>query len=95
MLIRKKLKAVLISIADAAHNDSDMGVLDILMYERFNNIPRSEVSDYLFELKSYGLIEIAPKASGIDYGLLKITTKGLQLLQDQLPKSDVSDWSQA
>jgi hypothetical protein len=51
MLIRKKLKAVLISIADAAHNDSDVGVLDTLMYEHFNNVPRTEVNDYLFELK--------------------------------------------
>ena len=56
MLIRKKLKAVLISIADAAHNDSDMGVLDTLMYEHFKNVPRTEVNDYLYELKSYGLI---------------------------------------
>ena len=63
MLIRKKLKAVLISIADAAHNDSDTGVLDTLMYEHFNNVPR-EVSDYLYELEAYGLIEIFPKASG-------------------------------
>ena len=61
MLIRKKLKAVLISIADAAHNDSDVGVLDTLMYEHFNNVPRTEVNEYLFELKSYGLIEISPK----------------------------------
>jgi hypothetical protein len=91
MLIRKKLKAVLISIADAAHNDSDTGVLDTLMYERFNNIPKSEVSDYLYELKSYGLIEISPKASGVDYGLVKITRKGLQLLQDQYLKSDIGD----
>ena len=91
MLIRKKLKAVLISIADAAHNDSDIGVLDTLMYERFNNIPRSEVSDYLFELKAYGLIEISPKASDVEYGLVKITKKGLQLLQDQHLKSDVND----
>ena len=91
MLIRKKLKAVLISIADAAHNDSDTGVLDTLMYERFNKIPRTEVSDYLFELKSYGLIEISSKVSGEDYGLVKITRKGLQLLQDQHLKSDMSD----
>ena len=61
MLIRKKLKAVLISIADAAHNDSDVGVFDALMYEHFNNVPRTEVNYYLFELKSYGLIEIYPK----------------------------------
>jgi len=88
MLIRKKLKAVLISIADAAHNDSDMGVLDTQMYERFNNIPRSEVNDYLYE---YGLIEISPKVSGEDNGLVKITRKGLQLLQDQHLKSDMSD----
>ena len=83
MLIRKKLKAVLISIADAAHNDSDAGVHDTQMYEHFNNVPRSEVSDYLYELKAYELIEISPKASGEDYGLVKITKKGLQLLQDQ------------
>ena len=89
MLIRKKLKAVLISIADAVHNDSDVGVLDTLMYERFNKIPRTEVSDYLFELKAYGLIEISPKASGEDYGLVKITRKGLQLPQDQHLKSDI------
>ena len=76
MLIRKKLKAVLISIADAAHNDSDVGVLDTLIYEHFNNVPRTEVNDYLFELKSYGLVEIAPKASGEDCGLVKITRKG-------------------
>ena len=73
MLIRKKLKAVLISIADAAHNDSDTGVLDTLMYEHFNNVPRTEVSDYLYELEAYGLIEISPKASGEDYGLVNIT----------------------
>jgi hypothetical protein len=91
MLIRKKLKAVLISIADAAHNDSDMGVLDTLVYEDFNNIPRTEVSDYLYELKAYGLIEISPKVSGEDYELVKITRKGLQLLQDQLLKSDIGD----
>ena len=91
MLIRKKLKALLISIAYAAHNDSDVGVLDTLMYERFNKIPRTEVSDYLFELKAYGLIEISPKASGEDYGLVKITRKGLQLLQDQHLKSDIGD----
>ena len=81
MLIRKKLKAVLISIADAAHNDSDVGVLDTLMYEHFNNVPRTEVNDYLYELK--GLIKISPKASGEDYGFVNITRKGLQLLQDQ------------
>jgi predicted transcriptional regulator len=91
MLIRKKLKAVLISIADAAHNDSDMGVIDTIMYERFNNIPRTEVSDYLFELKSYELIEISPKALEEYYELVKITRKGLQLLQDQHLKSDMSD----
>jgi len=91
MLIRKKLKAVLIFIADAAHNDSDAGVLDTLMYEYFNNIPRTEVSDYLIELKSYGLIEISPKASGAEYVLVNITKKGLQLLQDQNLKSDISD----
>ena len=91
MLIRKKLKAVLVSIAGAAHNDSDVGVHDTLMYERFNKIPRTEVSDYLFELKAYGLIEISPKASGEDYGLVKITRKGLQLLQDQNLKSDASE----
>jgi hypothetical protein len=50
MLIRKKLKAVLISLADAAHNDSDTGVLDTLMYEHFKNVPRTEVNDYLYEL---------------------------------------------
>ena len=61
MLIRKKLKVVLISIADAPHNDGDAGVLDTLLYEHFNNIPRIEVNDYLFELKSYGLIEINPE----------------------------------
>ena len=66
-------------------------VLDTLMYEHFNNIPRIEVSDYLFELKSYGLIEISPKASGEDYGLVKITRKGLQLLQDQHLKSEMSE----
>ena len=91
MLIRKKLKAVLISIADAAHNDSDVGVLDKLMYEHFNNVPRTEVNEYLFELKSYGLIEIYPKTSGVDYGLVKITKKGLQLLQDQNLKSEMND----
>jgi predicted transcriptional regulator len=91
MLIRKKLKAVLISIADAAHNDSDMGVLDTLMYEHFKNVPRTEVNDYLYELKAYGLIEISPKSSGEDYGLVNITRKGLQLLQDQHLKSDMSD----
>ena len=91
MLIRKKLKAVLISIADAAHNDSDVGVLDTLMYEHFNNVPRTEVNDYLFELKSYGLIEIYPKTPGVDYGLVNITKKGLQLLQDQNLKSDMND----
>jgi predicted transcriptional regulator len=91
MLIRKKLKAVLISIADAAHNDSDTGVLDTLMYEQFNNVPRTEVNDYLYELKAYGLIEISPKESGVDYGLVNITRKGLQLLQDQHLKSDRSD----
>ncbi len=91
MLIRKKLKAVLVSIADAARNDSDVGVLDKLMYEHFNNIPRTEVNDYLYELKSYGLIEISPKASNVEYGLVKITKKGLQLLQDQNLKSDVGD----
>ena len=52
MLIRKKLKAVLISIADAAHNDSDTVVLDTLMYEHFKNVPRTEVNDYLYELKA-------------------------------------------
>lgn len=31
MLIRKKLKAVLISIAEGAHNDCDTGVLDTQM----------------------------------------------------------------
>ena len=77
MLIRKKLKAVLITIADAAHNDGEVGVLDTLMYEHFNNIPRTEVSDYLFELKTYGLIEISPKDSGEEYGLVNITRKGL------------------
>jgi hypothetical protein len=91
MLIRKKLKAVLISIADAAHNDCDVGVLDTLMYEHFNNIPRTEVNDFLFELKSYGLIEIYPKTSGVDCGLVNITKKGLQLLQDQNLKSDMND----
>jgi hypothetical protein len=91
MLIRKKLKALLISIAYAAHNDSDVGVLDTLMYENFNNVPRTEVNDYLIELKSYGLIEISPKVSGEDYGLVNITRKGLQLLQDQHPKSDISE----
>lgn len=91
MLIRKKLKAVLISIAEAAHNDSDIRVLDTLMYERFNKIPRTEVSDYLYELKSYGLIEISPKTSGAQYGLVNITRKGLQIIQDQHLKSDMSD----
>lgn len=61
------------------------------MYEHFNNVPRTEVNDYLFELKSYGLIEIYPKTSGVDYGLVKITKKGLQLLQDQNLKSDMND----
>ena len=55
------------------HNDSDTGVLDTLMYEHFNNVPRTEVSDYLYELEAYGLIEISPKASGEDYGLVNIT----------------------
>jgi hypothetical protein len=91
MLIRKKLKAVLIFIAEAAHNDCDTGVLDTLMYEHFNNVPRTEVNDYLYELKAYGLIEISPKESGVDYGLVNITRKGLQLLQDQHLKSDRSD----
>ena len=91
MLIRKILKAVLISIADAAHNDSDTGVLNTLKYEHFNNIPRTELSDYLNELKAYGLIEISPKSSGVDYGLVLITRKGLQLLQDQHLKSYMSD----
>ena len=91
MLIRKKLKAVLIFIAEAAHKDCHAGVLDTQMYEHFNNIPRTEVSDYLDELKSYGLIEISPKASGADYGLVNITRKGLQLLHDQHLKSDMSD----
>ena len=72
-LIRKKLKAVLISIADADDNDSDTGVLDTLMYEHFNNVPRTEVSDYLYELKAYGLIEISPKASGEDYKIIPLT----------------------
>ena len=90
MLIRKRLKAVLISIAEAAHNDCDTGVLDTLMYEHFNNVPRSEVNDYLYELKAYELIEISPKASGEDYGLVKITKKGLQLLQDQHLKTEMS-----
>ena len=57
------MKAVLISIADAVHDDRDAGVLDTLLYEHFNNIPRTEVSDYLFELKAFGLIEISPDAS--------------------------------
>lgn len=91
MLIRKKLKAVLISIADAAHNDSKVGVLDTLMYEHYNNVPRTEVNEYLLELKSYGLIEISPKTSAVDYGLVNITKKGLQLLQDQNLKSDMND----
>ena len=90
MLIRKKLKAVLISIAEAAHNDSDVGVHDTQMYELFNNLPRTEVNDYLYELKAYGLIEICPKASWEDYGLVKITKKGLQLLQAQHLKSDIT-----
>ena len=51
--------------------------LDTRMYEHFNNIPRTEVSDYLFELKTYGLIEISPKDSGEEYGLVNITRKGL------------------
>jgi hypothetical protein len=93
MLIRKKLKAVLISIADAAHNDSDVGVPNTLMYEHFSKIPRTEVSDYLLELKSYGLTEISPKDSVEDYGLINITRKGLQLLQDQHLKSEMSDLS--
>jgi hypothetical protein len=63
-------------LLDAAHNDSDRGVLDILMCEHFNNVPRTEVNDYLYELKAYGLIDIAPKASGTEYGLVNITKKG-------------------
>jgi hypothetical protein len=43
------------------------------------------------ELKSYVLIEIYPKASDVEYGLVKITKEGLQLLQDQHLKSDMSD----
>ena len=45
------------------------------MYERFNNIPRTEVSEYLYELKSYGLIEISPKAPDVEYGLVKLRKK--------------------
>ena len=55
------MKAFLISIADAAHNDSDTGVLDTLMYEHFKNVPRTEVNDYLYELKAYGLIKLQGK----------------------------------
>ncbi len=88
-MIARPRKGILTFIADAAHNDRDASVLDTATYEHFNNIPKTEVTDYLFELKAYGLIEIAPKASGVDYGLLKITRKGLQLLQDQHLKSEV------
>jgi hypothetical protein len=51
-------------------------VLDTQMYERFNKTPSTEVNDYLFELKAYGLIEVFPKDTGENYGLMKITKKG-------------------
>jgi hypothetical protein len=91
MLIRRNLKTLLLSIANAAHNDSDTGVHDILIYEHFNNIPRDEVSDYLYGLKAYGLIEISPKDLGAEYGFVKMTKKGSQLLQDQRLKSDMDE----
>jgi predicted transcriptional regulator len=81
--LRDELKNILNIIADLSENDTETDVYDHAISKR-TNLPPNEVTKYLNELRSKGLIiEVFPKPTSTSFTLYRITREGLNKLENQ------------
>jgi predicted transcriptional regulator len=78
-----ELKNILHILADLTENDTETDVYDHAIIKRANLAP-NEVTKYLDELRSKGLIiEVFPKPTSTSFTLYRITREGLNKLENQ------------
>ena len=81
--LRDELQNILNIIADLSENDTETDVYDHAIIKRAN-LPPNEVTKYLNELRSKGLIiEVFPKPTSTSFTLYRITREGLNKLENQ------------
>ncbi|HJT85978.1 MAG TPA: winged helix-turn-helix domain-containing protein [Nitrososphaeraceae archaeon] len=80
--LRNELNNILNIIAELSENNTETDVFDHAIIKRAN-LPPTEVNKYLNELRSLDLItEVSSRPSGISFSLYRITTEGLNKLEN-------------
>lgn len=72
-------RSILTIIADQSRGNVNASVYDFNIIKE-SGLPVSEVYSYLYQLESPGMIKLGIKASGADFRLVNITSKGLDKL---------------
>jgi hypothetical protein len=81
--LSQQLRDILNIIEDLSHNNTNASIKDIGVIEEARNLPEDEVRNYLDQLESLGLIIQEIRVSGADFRHLRITTEGINELQNQ------------
>ncbi|MGA7367901.1 MAG: hypothetical protein WBX01_02140 [Nitrososphaeraceae archaeon] len=84
---KTELRKILNIIADRTENSINKSVIDLVVIQE-SGLPESEARKYVNELEGLGIISIGLKVSGAEiegkpYRLINLTTKGLEVLEDQ------------
>lgn len=81
--LSKELRDILNIIADLCHNNTKSSIKDNRLIEETNHLPSHEVTNYLDELESRGVIVQDIKAAGTDFRNIMITREGINTLKNQ------------